>query len=85
MDLERQSKYEVRDDFHAGPHGGNSIYEHEFCLECRSKECSNLSHTRLELHPIVRIPKKNASKKKWKTFIELVMNFGEQNMRRKRH
>lgn len=85
MDLERQSKYEVRDDWKAGPHGGNKIYEHKFCMNCWSKECSNMEHNHIELHPIVRIPKKNASKKKWKTFFELIISFGADNMRRKRH
>jgi hypothetical protein len=85
MDLERQWKYEERDERKAGPHFYNKIFEHKFCLNCWSKECADKSHQHIELHPIVRIPKKNASKKKWKEFFELIISFGEDNMRRKRH
>ncbi len=86
IDWERQSKYEVRDDHHGFYNGiGNGIYEHDFCVDCRSKECSDKSHNHIELHPIIRIPKKNAHKKKWKQFFELVEYFGEGNKRHKRH
>lgn len=86
MDIERQVKYEVRDDFHAGPHNfGPIIYEHKFCTQCNSKECSDKSHNHIELHPIIRIPKKNASKKKWKIFYDLIASFGKDNIRRNRH
>lgn len=85
MDIQRQWKYEARDDYEAGPHFGNKIYEHKFCLDCRSKECSNLTHNQIELHPIIRIPKQQANKKKWRKFFELVEYFGENNKRQRRH
>jgi hypothetical protein len=86
MDNNRIAKYEARDDWKAGPHiFGRTIYEHKFCIDCRSKECSNMSHNHIELHPIIRIPKQRANKKKWRIFFELVDHFGEDNKRRKRH
>lgn len=85
MDIDRQIKYEVRDDAEAGPHFSNSIYEHKFCTDCNSNVCSDLTHNQIELHPIIRIPKKTASKKKWKLFYELVKHFGDDNKRQNRH
>jgi hypothetical protein len=86
LDKSRLWKYEVRDDYHGYYNGvGNKIFEHKFCIDCRSKECSNKSHNHIELHPIIRIPKQTANKKKWKQFFELVEYFGESNIRHKRH
>ncbi len=86
MDINRQQKYEVRDDYHAGPHNfGPMIYEHPFCVDCKSKECSDKTHNHIELHPIIRIPKQRANKKKWKIFFELIEYFGEYNVRHNRH
>jgi len=86
MKVERQQKYEVRDGHHGYCNGiGNNIFEHKFCVDCRSKECSNKIHNHIELHPIIRIPKQNANKKKWKIFFDLVESFGENNIRHKRH
>lgn len=43
-----------------------------FCFECKSRECSNPTHNKIELHPIIRVPRKTASKLRWKQFyIEL--------------
>jgi hypothetical protein len=86
MDLERQIKYEIRDEHHGYCNGfSNKIYEHLFCIDCRSKECSNKNHNHIELHPIIRIPKQRANKKKWQQFFELINYFGECNKRHKRH
>lgn len=86
MDIERQTKYEFRDDHHGYHNGkGNKIYEHKFCMDCLSKECSNTSHNQIELHPIIRIPKKTANKKKWQIFFDLIKSFGDDNIRNKRH
>lgn len=79
-DPTRINKYVVRDD-----ERHNAIYEHLFCIECRSKECNNASHNRIELHPIIRIPKKRANKKQWARFFELIEFFETDNIRTNRH
>ena len=86
MNIAQQQKYEVRDDYHGHYNGiGNNIFEHKFCVDCRSKSCSNKNHNHIELHPIIRIPKQRANKKKWKIFFELVEHFGTYNIRHNRH
>ena len=79
MDSERRERYEVRDDSY------EPIYRHKFCTDCRSKECSNMTHNHIELHPSIRIPKKTANKKKWQTFFDLIQSFGKSNSRQGRH
>jgi hypothetical protein len=46
----------------------SSISKPLFCTECKSLTCNNSEHPHIELHPIVRIPRKNASKQRWKEF-----------------
>lgn len=85
---DRLRRYEVRDAHHGFYNGiGNKIYEHKFCPMCRSNVCAIKEHlnVHMELHPALRIPKKTASVKKWKQFLQLVENFGESNQRIKRH
>ena len=82
----RLARYEVRDDYHGYYNGiGNKIYEHKFCTVCKNLVCADLTHKHIELHPILRIPKKSASKKKWDTFLGLIDNIGLNNIRSKRH
>jgi hypothetical protein len=46
-----------------------------FCMSCRNETCKDTSHHRFVLHPIIRIPRKGASKTKWKQFFEQVKQF----------
>lgn len=85
MRSDRLSRYEVRDDWHGYSFGGNSIYEHKFCVVCKDSVCSNVNHIKVELHPALRIPKRNAGKKHWKTFFEEYSRFGDSNIRSNRH
>lgn len=87
-ETERLFRYEVRDDHHGYANGlGNKIYEHKFCTICNSNVCANKTHlnNHVELHPMVRIPKKNANKKRWKLFLNLIEKLGDRNIRHKRH
>jgi hypothetical protein len=81
-DADRIYRYTVRDE-EIGSH--NKIYEHLFCVGCKSKECNDVTHNRIELHPIIRIPKQHTNKKKWKQFFELVEYFSKDNSRTVRH
>lgn len=88
---ERLFRYEVRDDNHGYSNGlGNKIHEHKFCPKCNSMVCSNNMHMHIiqhiiELHPMLRMPKKNANKKRWKQFLNLIGLLGDRNIRHKRH
>lgn len=84
-DIDRLTRYELRDDHHGHYNGGNSIFEHKFCFTCRSKECNDKSHDHRELHPALRIPKKNASKLHWKRFFAAYEKYGKDNSRTHRH
>jgi hypothetical protein len=83
---DRLTCYEVRDDHHAHYNGvGNGIYEHKFCFTCRSPVCNDSTHAKVELHPVLRVPKKSANKKRWQEFIVIYNKIGIHNERLRRH
>ncbi len=56
---------------------GTKIREVSYCFECRSEQCCNNLHLerKIVLNPIIRVPRKNVSKLRWKQFMVEVKKF----------
>jgi hypothetical protein len=74
VNYDRRGKYSER-DFHMSFSSRN--HNTIFCLDCKATQCCNTTHNRIYLHPILRVPKRTASKVKWARFYKEMNKFGE--------